>query len=325
MLEIKKFKETDAEFIELARIDNLVNHDSTSHPDDDKDAWKIRDKSYVKDRLLLYSNGTLVGVMYYTQGRDENKRTTFFTLNIDPDYNTQECRELLYARMLSEIKSFNCNKILTSMYDHPNYHLCQQFLIENEFKLVQTNREYSCDIRKVDTKKYQSLIKKLESEGIKLYDSKEEMGTFPKKFPNHYKKLEELTWIYAQDFPIPDGIKHTRDPFDQFMKYTLDFEENSYGTEIVAVKDGQYIGSTDLTVYPKAEPHKAWTGSLGVLKEFRRKGVATALKIKAIQKLLKKGVTEIRTDNEENNPMYKINVALGFEPVPFSLEYMRKI
>ena len=71
--------------------------------------------------------------------------------------------------------------------------------------------------------------------------------------------------------------------------------------------------------------HKGWTGGLGVIREFRRKGIATALKIKAIEALLKKGITEIRTDNEENNPMYKINVALGFKPVPFSLEYIKEL
>ena len=109
------------------------------------------------------------------------------------------------------------------------------------------------------------------------------------------------------------------------MKQTLDFEENSYGIEIIAVKDGEYIGSTDLHIFPKGEPYKAWTGGLGVLKKHRRKGIATALKIIAIEKLLKKGVTEIRTDNEENNPMYKINVSLGFKPVPFSLEYIKEI
>ena len=54
-------------------------------------------------------------------------------------------------------------------------------------------------------------------------------------------------------------------------------------------------------------------------------GIATAIKIKAIEKLLKKGVTEIRTDNEKNNPMYKINVALGFKPGPFSLDYMKEV
>ena len=321
MIKIKKFNATDSEFVDLARIDNLVNHDSINHPDDDKRDWGIRDKSLIRDRILLYKDEVLIGAMYYSQGRSENNRTTFFTLNIDPKYNTHESRELLYNRMLDEIKLFDSNKILTGIYDHPNYNLVKQFLIDNQFKLVQTNREYSCDIRNVNIEKYQPLIKKLEEEGIKFHDSKEEM----KDWPNHYKKLEQLIWTYSQDFPIPKGVSHTRTPFEQTLKTQLDFEENYYGTEIVAVKDDEYIGSTDLEVYYKTEPHKAWTGGLGVLKNFRRKGIATALKIKAIERLLNKDITEVRTDNEENNPMYKINLELGFYPVPFSLEYMKEI
>ena len=321
MIEVKKFKETDAEFIELARIDNLVNHDSIDHPDDDKREWTIRDKSLIRDRLLLYKDSLLIGAMYYSQGRDQNNRTTFFTLNIDPEYNTQQSRELLYNKMLEEIKSFDSNKILTGIYEHPNYDLVKQFLIDNQFKLVQTNREYSCDITKINIEKYQPLIGKLEKEGIKFYDSKEEM----REWPDHYKKLEELIWTYSKDFPIPEGVEHTRMPFEQAMKMQIDFEKNCYGIEIVAVKNGEYIGSTDLEVYPKTEPYKAWTGGLGVLKGFRRKGIATALKIKAIERLIPKGISEVRTDNEENNPMYRINVALGFKPVPFSLEYMKEI
>ena len=321
MISIKNFSETDTEFIELARIDNLVNHDSIAHPDNDKNSWKIRDKSLVRDRILLYDNNILIGALYYSQGRDANSRTTFFTTHLDPTYNYNGYRNLLYNKMLDEVKRFNCNKVLTSIYDHPNYNEHKKLLIKNSFKLVQTNREYSCDVRKVDIKKYYPLIEKLESEGIKFYDSKEEM----RNFSNHYKKLEELIWKYDQDIPFPNGVKHTRMPFKQFMKYSINFEENRYGTEIIAVLDGKYIGSTDLNVYHKSEPHKAWTGGLGVLKEFRRKGIATALKIKAIEKLLKKGITEIRTDNEENNPMYKINEALGFKQVPFNLEYMKEI
>ncbi len=59
MVEIKKFNETDEEFNELARIDNLVNHDSIDHPDDDKKDWELRDKSIIRDRLLLYKNKNL--------------------------------------------------------------------------------------------------------------------------------------------------------------------------------------------------------------------------------------------------------------------------
>ena len=101
-----------------------------------------------------------------------------------------------------------------------------------------------------------------EKKGIKLFDSKEEM----KNWNNHYIKLEELSWIYGQDVPMPDGIHREREPFNLFMKDQIDYEKNYYGTEIVAVKDEQYIGSTDLEVFYKSEPKKAWTGSLGVLK-----------------------------------------------------------
>ena len=81
MIQIKKFTATNIEFIELARIDNLVNHDEIAHPDYDKDSWSIRDKSLIRDRLLLYDKDILIGAIYYSQGRDENNKTTFFTLN----------------------------------------------------------------------------------------------------------------------------------------------------------------------------------------------------------------------------------------------------
>ena len=325
MIQIKNFNETEQEFKELARIDNLVNHDSIVHPDDDKREWLIRDKNIIRDRLLLYKNKLLIGALYYSQGRDENNKTAFYTLNLDPAYNNRGYRELLYNEFFQRVKKFNCNLVHTSIYDHPNYAEHKNLLINKGFKLVQTNREYTCDIRNVKIDKYEPLFKKLNSEGIKFYDSKNEMVNNSKLFPNHFENLEELEWKIEKDIPIPDGIEHTRTPFNHWKKICIDFYENSYGIDLVAVKNGMYIGATDIEVYKKTEPHKGWTGSLGVLDKYRRKGIATALKIKAFEKLLKIGVTEVRTDNEKNNPMYKINVALGFKPVPFSFDYSKDI
>ena len=126
MIQIKKFIATDTEFNELARIDNLVNHDSISHPDNDKNNWKIRDKSLIRDRLLLYDNQILIGVVYYSQGRDENNRTTFFTLNLDPNYNHMGYRKLLYNKMLEEIKKFNCK---TGVFSKRRISTTMNFLI----------------------------------------------------------------------------------------------------------------------------------------------------------------------------------------------------
>ena len=52
MLTIEKFKESDFEFEQIARIYNVVSHDDKDHPDDIKEAWAIRDKKKVKDKLL---------------------------------------------------------------------------------------------------------------------------------------------------------------------------------------------------------------------------------------------------------------------------------
>ena len=63
MIKIKKFTATDLEFSEIARVRNLVNHDSIDHPDEDKNDWAIRDKGLIKDRLLLY-NDTITCSIY---------------------------------------------------------------------------------------------------------------------------------------------------------------------------------------------------------------------------------------------------------------------
>ena len=321
MAKIKNFTETDIEFQEVTRLFNLVSHDDKEHVDDMKEGWAVRDKSLQRERFLLYDDDTVLGFLGYAQGRDENHRNCYFNIYLDPDYNGKGYRKLLYERMLQAVKTFDCNRLYADIYEHPNYDQFKKFLLENKFYVGLKIREYSLDLESVDLTKYSSLLKKLDTKGIKFHDAKNEM----KDFPNHYEKLEELGWKYGNDFPLPDGITYTRLPFKQFMKFQKLFEEKRYGIQIVAVDGDKYVGSTDIHVLPKSDPHKAWTGSLGVLREYRRRGIATALKVKAFEKLKEKRVKQVRTDNEENNPMYKINVSLGFTPEPYCYDYQREI
>ena len=321
MINIKRFTSTDSEFREIAIISNLVEHDCITHYEDDKESWFHRDKSLLHDRLLLYSNDTLIGFSSYNQGRNENKRTIFFDIMVHPKYSKIEYQDFLYQAMLSNIKVIKCEKLLAEVYEHSNYSNFEKLLINNQFLVVQKNREYSCDVKSINIDSYLDLIDKLEKEGISFLDSKSNISNNA----NHYQKLEKLEWNIDQDIPIPNGLKHTRRSFERYMKDKHFFEEKYYGTEIIAIKNNQYIGMTSLSIYHKSEPFKAWTETLGVLKQFRRQGIATALKIKAIQNLIDKGITEVRTDNELNNPMYKINESLGFLAQPSSLEYLKTI
>ena len=269
----------------------------------------------------MYDDETVLGYLGYAQGRDENHRNCYFNIFLDPKYNGNGYRKLLYDRMLEDIQSFDCNRLYADIYEHPNYDQFKEFLLKNKFHLGLKIRESSLNLETIDLNEYSTLLEKLDSKGINFFDSKKEMT----ESPNHYEKLEELQWKYGEDFPMPEGIVHTRQPFKQFMKFQKLFEEKHYGIEIIAVDGDKYVGSTDIHVFPKSDPHKAWTGGLGVLREYRRRGIATALKVKAFEKLCEKGVRKVRTDNEENNPMYKINVALGFTPEPYCYDYQREL
>ena len=321
MIEIKNFRAIDFEFEEITRIYNRVSHDARTHIDIEKENWSLLDKKVAYDRLLLYNDNSIIGFLRYMQGRESNKQKCFFNIFIDPVFNGNGYRQLLYDNMLEDIKSFNCNGLYMEIFDHPNYTNSKIFLENNGFVNKFKIREYSLNLNTLDLSKYEKLINKLEMKGIKFCDSKLELSILP----NHYEKLEELEWLISQDFPMPDGLSPERGEYEDFLKYQKIFEEKRYGIEIIAIDGDEYIGSTDLEVYPEVDSTKAWTGGLGVIKKYRRQGIATALKIKAFQKLKEKGVRIVRTDNEENNPMYLINVELGFKPEPYGLEYQKNI
>ncbi len=67
------------------------------------------------------------------------------------------------------------------------------------------------------------------------------------------------------------------------------------------------------------------TGMTGVLRSHRRQGLATALKVHAIQFAKAYGAKAINTSNEEHNPMFQLNLALGFAPAPAWLDFEKQM
>jgi GNAT superfamily N-acetyltransferase len=87
--------------------------------------------------------------------------------------------------------------------------------------------------------------------------------------------------------------------------------------------DGAYVGMTSL-IYNQVDPAIANTDLTGVVRGYRRQGIATALKVHAISAAKAQGVRRIDTMNNETNPMLELNVRLGFKPGP-AWRYYEKV
>jgi GNAT superfamily N-acetyltransferase len=84
----------------------------------------------------------------------------------------------------------------------------------------------------------------------------------------------------------------------------------------VALADGEVVGWANLGL-PAARPGTAIHCMTGVKRDWRGRGVASALKRASIAWAVTHGLHQLETENDVSNaPMRAVNGRLGYEPQP---------
>jgi GNAT superfamily N-acetyltransferase len=133
------------------------------------------------------------------------------------------------------------------------------------------------------------------------------------------QKLYALWRDLQQDVPRPEPL--TLQPFEEFQKRWSNAAMLTDAYFVALDADGGYMGSSNLWARESGD----WlqTGLTGVRREYRRRGIALALKLEAIAYARARSVPRIRTDNESNNvPMLAINERLGFQREPAWVSFL---
>jgi GNAT superfamily N-acetyltransferase len=133
--------------------------------------------------------------------------------------------------------------------------------------------------------------------------------------PESLHRLHAMEVEIAQDVPRPPDDVPTPVPFDMWMEHVVEAPWAIPEAYFIAVADGVYAGVSGL-FRPQIGD---WLnqGLTGVRREFRSRGVATALKVCTVEYARDHGVPEIRTWNEINNQrILAINAKFGFVRQP---------
>jgi GNAT superfamily N-acetyltransferase len=175
------------------------------------------------------------------------------------------------------------------------------------YQETQRNTAARIDLSTFDPKPWLEARDRVLASGYEIVNVLE----YSRAHPSDWKRaLWRMEMDIFQDVPLPEPFVEVG--FEDWVR-ELEANEFKFEWQFFALWEGAPIGLTQL--FPNFVDSSLFnTGLTGVLREHRRKGVARALKAHAFSLAKDHGVERVFLDNEENNPMYLLNLALGVQP-----------
>ncbi len=241
-------------------------------------------------------------------------------INVLPDHEATGARRKLYDHLVNHVLPRRPRLLETVVLDGETDTIA--FLESEGFSEVQRQHESVLDTVTFDPETFAALLQRVADEGISIRTYAELTATDP----DFQRKMYALENRLQRDVPWhQDALRMP--PFEEWVTQFDDNPDLLEDAYVVAVDGDEYVASSALWA-SQATDRFLFTALTGVLPAYRHRGIATALKVRAItagkQRVDQDGRPPlIRTSNEINNPMYRINIRLGFEPVADSLVYLK--
>jgi len=319
MFTIQPFEFSDNHYEAVVAIENAVWPDYPETVETFKHGDQTRDANYLFQRLVVQAGDRMVAFGEYQETPWSYQPGKYkIYLAVQSDFERQGIGAALYEQMMAALakRELKPTVITSSTREHKPQGI--RFLEQRGFKQVMRAPESRLDVTLFDPAKFSAVAERVQAQGIKIYTIPELQAIDP----NWQQNLYELDWICTLDEPSPDPP--TKQPLEQYVKQFLGHPDFMAEAWFIALDGSHYVGLTGLFRNP-ATREQINSGFTGVLPDYRRRGIATALKLRAIEFARRYGAKTIKTGNEENNPMYKLNLDLGFKRTSAWLAYKKVI
>ncbi len=315
---IRPFDGSDDDYQAIVDVWNAAFPDEITNVETRRHHDEHLQKRFLFERLVGEIDGTPVLNAYY--GEDEwSHFPGKYRLGIQvvPEYRRMGFGRATYDYIWDRIKDRDPRPTKLACYAREDDADSMRFVEKRGFKVAQRNQFSMLDVRSFDPRPFEGTLKRVDESEVDVRP----FGELMAEDKDALHKAYEAGWEFLQDVPFPEPIQKW--PFEQYLSEV----EGPWGMPeswFMAVDQGRYVGMSQLWRIP-AMPARLQTGLTGVARTHRRRGLATALKVRAISGAKEAGFESIRTDNEENNPMYVLNAKLGFKPIPSWLAYRNEL
>jgi len=313
-LTIRPFEPTDADYRRVMAVHDAVWPDRPLALAEWKHDDATRDPKHLFRRLLVERDGAPVALAAYGEPSWAQKPGKYFChILVHPDHERRGIGSAAYEHVCGALEAFGPRELTSNTREDKPAGV--RFLEARGFERAMRFPLSQLDVGRFEPAKYASVFKQLELRGITLHTIAELRETVP----DWERRFYDLVVEVLRDVPSPDPI--TPEPFERFQQRWQ--SPNILPEANFVARDGaRWVGYSALW---KRTPAKLETGLTGVVRAYRRLGVCTALKLRGIAFAQRYGARAIETENEEHNPMYQLNLRLGFRPCPAWLNYVKRL
>lgn len=314
-LAIRPFTSDDYEF--LAAVHNAVYQDSPRSVAQWRHDDATRDRALLLVRHVIEVGRRPVACGYFGHSPWIDDPDKYWVqILVLPEVRDERIRSEYLELALASLQSRDPFAVYSGMVENHVEHI--RFLEANGFQEVHREHTSRLELESYDPSVFTAAVARVVGQGIRLAH----LPDLQYEFEDWRERLHLVYQQLVADQPAPDPPRlDTLEEWESSVLGSPDFEAALW---IVAMDGDRMIGISQ-AAQSLEDPSFADCGLTGVLAAYRRRGVATALKAELLAFAKRAGIKRIATSNEENNPMFTINVGLGFEPQPDWVMYERRL
>ncbi len=317
MFTIRPFQKTDSDYRAVMAVENTVWPDFPQTIEEWKHRDETRDPQYLFRRFVAEVEGQTVALGVYCEPWWSFKPGKFhIEASVLPDYRRRGIGAALYNKLIADLAERKPTVLVS--WSRENQVEGVRFLTKRGFKQVMRAPISLLDVTKFDAAPFTAYRTGVAKQNIDILP----LSEIAAADSDWKRKFWELDWELSQDVPSPDPITKSRlEVFERDVYESPNFTPEAI---FIALDGEQWVGTSGLW-RSQAKRDRLYTGLTGVIRSHRRRGIAIAMKLRGIDFARRYGARTIETDNEEGNPMFQINLKLGFEPQPALLDFQKEL